>query len=131
MKKDIFATAILSSLLATSLTLLSIFTVFASGPGEPFPDVDENAYYSDSTLWVRNMGLIEGYDNGDFGPDDPVTRGQLAVILERYDDALVNPPYPYVSGVYDLMQLLCFGGLEYNIESEGIQAAYDDVCDMP
>ncbi len=31
-------------------------------------------------------GLMGGYGNGRFGPDDPVTREQLAAVLQRYDE---------------------------------------------
>jgi len=31
---------------------------------------------------------MRGYDNGNFGPDDPVTRGQLSTIFFRYDNTL-------------------------------------------
>lgn len=33
--------------------------------------------------WAVEKGLIKGYGNGEFGWDDPVTRGQLASILHR------------------------------------------------
>jgi hypothetical protein len=31
-------------------------------------------------------GLLKGYPDGSFGPDKPVTRAELAVILDRMED---------------------------------------------
>ena len=49
-----------------------------------FSDVAEGAYYHDAVLWAAQKGIVTGYDNGSFGPDDDVTREQLAAILYRY-----------------------------------------------
>lgn len=51
---------------------------------EPFYDVDYGRYYGASINWARSAGVISGYDDGSFGPDDPVTREQLVTMLERY-----------------------------------------------
>ena len=45
-----------------------------------FSDVAEGAWYRDAVEWAAEAGLITGYGDGRFGPDDPVTREQLAVI---------------------------------------------------
>ena len=34
--------------------------------------------------WVQEAGLMSGYPDGNFYPDEPVTRAQLAVILHRF-----------------------------------------------
>ena len=49
-----------------------------------FSDVAENAYYSDAVAWVNANGIAGGYGNGNFGPNDALTREQLAAILYRY-----------------------------------------------
>ena len=49
----------------------------------PFPDVS-NSWYSDAVHWATHEGIINGYNNGKFSPNDPVTREQIAVILWRY-----------------------------------------------
>lgn len=54
----------------------------ASSP--PFSDVPEDAWYAAGVAWASRAGIAGGYGNGTFGPDDPVTREQLAVILWRY-----------------------------------------------
>ena len=47
----------------------------------PFEDVDETAWYYDAVRYVSENGLMNGYDNGRFGPNDNLSRAQLAQIL--------------------------------------------------
>jgi hypothetical protein len=49
-----------------------------------FTDVDEDQYYTDAVAWGAENGIIEGYGNGEFGPEDTITREQMAAILYRY-----------------------------------------------
>ena len=49
-----------------------------------YSDVDAGASYAEAVRWASSEKLVSGYDNGCFGPNDPVTREQLAVILYRY-----------------------------------------------
>ena len=49
-----------------------------------FTDVTRNAWYADAVSWAYNKGLMEGYGNGKFGPNDPLTREQMAAVLYRY-----------------------------------------------
>ena len=49
-----------------------------------FDDVDPAAYYAEAIRWASAEGVAGGYGGGVFGPDDPITREQLAVMLHRY-----------------------------------------------
>ena len=49
-----------------------------------FDDVDPAAYYGEAIRWATSEGIAGGYGGGVFGPDDPITREQLAVMLHRY-----------------------------------------------
>lgn len=49
----------------------------------PFTDVG-GAWYSDAVIWATEKNIVSGYGNGLFGPDDNITREQLAVMLWRY-----------------------------------------------
>lgn len=51
--------------------------------GTPFSDVASDAWYADAVYWARLNGIISGYGSS-FGPNDPVTREQLASILSGY-----------------------------------------------
>jgi len=53
----------------------------------PFSDVqDKNKYYYKAVKWAKDKGIISGYDNGKFGPNDDITREQLAVMLCKYTE---------------------------------------------
>lgn len=49
-----------------------------------FPDVNPDAYYGDAVVWASSTGIANGYSSGTFGPNDAITREQLAAILYRY-----------------------------------------------
>lgn len=50
----------------------------------PFTDVAPEAYYADAVAWAAAEHIVAGYGGGRFGPEDQVTREQLAAILYRY-----------------------------------------------
>lgn len=49
-----------------------------------FADVEGGAWYAQGVAWAAARSVIGGYGNGRFGPNDNITREQLAVILWRY-----------------------------------------------
>ena len=48
-----------------------------------FVDVSQDASYAEAVRWCAAEGLMCGYDAAVFGPEDPVTRQQLAAVLYR------------------------------------------------
>ena len=42
------------------------------------------SWYADAVYWARITGIADGYDNGSFGPNDSITREQMAAMLYRY-----------------------------------------------
>lgn len=50
----------------------------------PFYDVSANAYYANAVNWASQAGIVAGYGDGSFHPNDPITRQQMAAILYRY-----------------------------------------------
>ncbi len=55
-----------------------------SAQGAAFSDVPSGAYYSGAVAWAAGQGIVEGYYDGTFRPDLPVSRQQLAAILWRF-----------------------------------------------
>ncbi len=49
-----------------------------------FSDVRAGQYYADAIAWANANGIVTGYGNGLFGPNDAITREQMAAILYRY-----------------------------------------------
>ena len=56
--------------------------------GYPYADVDASVYYSTPVYWARMNDLVTGYSDTQFGPDDAITREQMAAILYRYAENL-------------------------------------------
>lgn len=54
--------------------------------GNAFSDVASGMYYTDAVIWAAENGIVNGYGNGVFAPDEPITREQLAAVLYRYAD---------------------------------------------
>jgi hypothetical protein len=49
-----------------------------------FDDVDESEWYCDAIKWAAANSIVSGYGGGKYGPDDNITREQLATILNKY-----------------------------------------------
>ena len=45
----------------------------------------EDAWYRDAVVWATEEGLTNGLDEERFGPEETLTREQLATFLYRYD----------------------------------------------
>ena len=49
-----------------------------------FTDVAADQWYTNAINWAAEQNLVSGYGDGTFGPNDPITREQMAVILYQY-----------------------------------------------
>lgn len=49
-----------------------------------FEDVPSETWYTEAVRWCAGVGIVEGYSDTAFGPDDPITIEQFATILWRY-----------------------------------------------
>ena len=50
----------------------------------PYTDVAAGMYYVDPIIWATQAGIISGYGDGIFKPDNAVTREQMVTILYNY-----------------------------------------------
>ena len=55
-----------------------------AGKADMFGDVSSGQWFTKAVAWAAENGIVNGYSNGNFGPNDPITREQLATILYRY-----------------------------------------------
>ena len=49
-----------------------------------YDDVKAEDWYSEAVRWADSVGVVTGYGNGKFGPNDTITREQMATMLWRY-----------------------------------------------
>lgn len=74
----------------TNLTRAQMVQILYNIEGKPavtaasFLDVKKDAWYADAVAWAEANGIVTGYDNFTFGPEDTLTRAQAAAILMRY-----------------------------------------------
>ena len=67
-----------------------IVTILHNLEGKPsavkgaFSDVLDTAYYANAVAWAGENSIVTGYGDGKFGPNDVITREQLATILYKY-----------------------------------------------
>lgn len=66
------------------VTILHRMEGTPAATGTVFADVPTGQWYSDAVSWASANGIVGGYGNGRFGPGDPITREQMAAILNRY-----------------------------------------------
>lgn len=61
-----------------------------------YPDVSESDWFYEYVLIAGQHGVVSGYDNGRFGPADPVTRAQIAkmVVLGAQTAGIMDTPEP-------------------------------------
>ena len=52
-----------------------------------FTDVEDGVWYTEAVRWAAAEGVVKGYSDTVFAPNDTVTREQLAVILYRYAES--------------------------------------------
>jgi len=48
-----------------------------------FRDVDQSASYREAIETLANVGIVEGYGDGRFGPTNPVPRQQFAKMIAK------------------------------------------------
>lgn len=78
-----------------SMTRAMLVTVLYRAAGSPqaavtcnFTDLEEGSYYYDAVVWANSQGVVNGISADRFGPDQPVSRQQIAAILHRYASAV-------------------------------------------
>ena len=75
---------------SANLTRGMLVTILWRMEGNPkatsdlFTDVSASQYYYNAVNWAASNKIISGYGEGKFGPNDNITREQLAVILRNY-----------------------------------------------
>lgn len=80
-----------------AITRAEVVTVIYRAAGEPvvgqsagFSDVAEGDWFRDAVLWAQGAGVVSGYGAGAFGPNDPVTREQLSVMLANFAERVAG-----------------------------------------
>lgn len=67
-----------------------------------YSDVSADAWYNNAVSTLANAGIITGYTDGTFRPDQPITRAEFATIAARFSDVVYggNATFPDVPATY-------------------------------
>ena len=81
--------AVFSPDMTTSRAMMVTLLYRASGSpvvsaSSSFTDVADDTWYADAVSWASENAFISGYGDGTYGPENPVSREQIAAILWRY-----------------------------------------------
>ena len=52
----------------------------------PYTDVSADKWYNNPVSTMSRLGIIKGYPDGTFRPNDPITRAEFAAIAARFDE---------------------------------------------
>ncbi|MBQ1503335.1 MAG: S-layer homology domain-containing protein, partial [Clostridia bacterium] len=76
------------------LTRAMVATVLWRREGSPAPtapggfeDVKDGEWYTDAVAWAKETGVVKGLTATTFGPDEYITREQLATMLFRFSSS--------------------------------------------
>lgn len=75
------------NLTTTRGMIVSILNRLEDGPTAEvagFTDVADGDWYADAVNWAASEGIVAGYEDNTFRPNDPITREQLAAMLMNY-----------------------------------------------
>ena len=96
------------------------------GLTNPFSDVAEDLWYTDAIKWGADKGIVLGYGNGRFGPNDPVTKEQLAALIDRTQRS-ENTALPENGGTeFDDISSVSDWALE-SVTALNAQGLFDDI----
>jgi S-layer homology domain len=109
------------------------FLLFASlinvARAASFPDVQSNHPYRTAILALADRGVINGYNNGNFGPNDPVTRAQMLTLLYRLSERM---PAIVIGNCFpDVKSDQWYTGVVCDAAAEGFVQGYPDGTFQP
>lgn len=72
---------------AMFITIIGRLAGAEGGGKSPFTDTKEGKWYSPYVAWAAEAGIVNGFPDGTFRPNDPITREQMATSVARFIDA--------------------------------------------
>jgi len=58
---------------------------YSDRQANPFPDVGDDAWYAQSVTYLASIHILNGYPDGTFKPDEPITRAEFATVISGFD----------------------------------------------
>lgn len=98
----------MASFIARAMGEMGTYTL--PEPAEPFPDVTPGDVHTENIARLRAAGVVEGRDDGTYGPGEPVERAAMASFITRMIETIdepipvpdrFDPAFPDTSGVHE------------------------------
>jgi len=121
MKKTIIISALVA-FISSSLTAFAVIDL------KIFSYVKRESYYEVPIFQMNQLGVIEGFEDGTFAPDDPISRGQVATMLNRYDE---NKIKALEEAIVSLTTMVCSGFDQDTSAYPDYEEAFQDLCLTP
>jgi hypothetical protein len=83
MKKFLRTFSISSFALGLTIGVIGTAVSASRAGSSVFPDVPVGSYYDSAIGEMYSLGIITGFNDGTFRPDDGLSRGQAAVLMQR------------------------------------------------
>lgn len=77
------------TIVAAGFLAVTLIGAGLASASHQFPDVPNEHIFHADIDWLADNQITFGYNNGDFGPEDNVTRGQMAAFLHRFAENIV------------------------------------------
>jgi len=120
-------------LFVVTILLITIFTPQAHAETKKFSDLSTKNTHYESIMKVINQGLMNGFPDGTFRPNDPISRRQVAVIIDKEFPRLIMNPnkmdeYRNINLLVDISKKdSAYLSIKKMYESELIEAFYNKV----
>lgn len=88
-----------------------------------FPDVKSGIWYYNAVTYLTEQGIIEGYEDGTYRPEDKITRAEFTALIARYAELTVSNTS---SGFSDVLSGYWASGYICAAVSDGYVDGYDD-----
>ena len=98
---------------AVIIGILASFILLLPAYAATFSDVSKYSSYYDAVDYVTQRGIMAGYSEGTFKPDNMLTRGQISAILCRMIGknenltVIFSPMFPHPIGQMDISRKQC------------------------
>ncbi len=80
------------ALMLVAVMVLLLVPIAAFAVGQTFPDVSPDDWFYDDVEWNAAEGIMNGAEDGNFYPHDPITRAEVAATNHRLFDAIPEGP---------------------------------------
>ena len=112
----------LKKLLAFTIVFAMLLSTVAFA--SPYPDVPDDAKYAEAVITLSSLGLLKGDDQGNFNPDNTITRAEFAAVIVR--TLGLGDPGPTATNFVDVPATHWGSGYVQMASQMGVIAGYGD-----